>query len=81
MDGYFVYEYMLSSCLVSYMVYRWLFSDPMLCLESLQLFIGLNGDLQAVVFKDLAHFFFLLLLLAWAILCRLPVRRLYIFRR
>ena len=58
MDGYFVYEYMLSYCLVSYMFYRWLFSVPMSCLESLKLFIGLNGDLNAVVFKDLAHFFF-----------------------
>ena len=27
--GYFVYEYMLHCCLVSYMIYRWLFSDPM----------------------------------------------------
>ena len=56
---YFVYEYMLNCCLVSYMVYRWPFSDPMLCLESLQLFfIGLISDLQAVVFEDFTHFFF-----------------------
>ena len=58
MDGYFVYEYLLNCCLVSYMVYRWLFSDPMLCLECLQLFfIGFNSNLQAVVFEDFVHFF------------------------
>ena len=38
-DGYFVYEYMLNCCLVSYTVYRFLFSDPMRCLGSLQLFL------------------------------------------
>ena len=51
---------MLNCCLVSNMVYRWLFTDPILCLGSLQLFfIRFNSDLKSVVFEDFAHFFFI----------------------
>ena len=36
--GWLLFYILLNCCLGFYMVYRWLFSDPMLCLESLQLF-------------------------------------------
>ena len=39
---YFVYEYILNCIWFLNMVHRWLFSDPILCLESLQLFYWLQ---------------------------------------
>ena len=58
-SGWFMNNFMLNCCLVSYMVYRWLFSDPMRSRKSTTFFIGFNSDLQVVVFERCTFLLFL----------------------
>ena len=52
MGGYFLYEYILNCCLVSYSLRSNVMS------RKSTTFFGFNSDLQVVVFEDFSHFFF-----------------------